>query len=73
MMICGVERGRDGRVAVGSFSQHPLPPGVSVAQNTNETCVINPCNGAHEFSPEQRLQQPPRPVKRGMYSFHVLC
>lgn len=50
----------------------PLPPGVSVARISNETCVINPCNGVHEFTPEQRLLRPCWLIKRGMYSFHVL-
>lgn len=74
MMICG------GAAAQTRHTLHlifffpaPLPPGVLVAGISNETCVINPCNGVHEFTAEQRLVQPPRPIKPGMHSFHVLC
>lgn len=66
LMICGGAR------CMALCTQH-LPPGVSVARISNETCVINPCNGVHEFTPEQRLLQRRWPIKRGMYSFHVLC
>ena len=73
MMICGGSLCSGWRVVPLVLFPAPLAPGVSVASITNETCVINPCNGVHEFTPEQRLEQPACSIKPGMYSFHVLC
>ena len=72
MMICGSLCSSWRAVPLVLFPA-PFSPGVSVASITNETCVINPSNGEHEFTPEQRLEQPACSIKPGMYSFHVLC
>lgn len=66
---------RTGVVQIGLIPAPPgpLPPGVSVAGISNETRVINPCDWVHEFTPEQRLGQPPWAIKPGMSSFHVRC
>lgn len=65
MMICGGAAAQtQAHIALAFcfFFPAPLPPGVLVAGISNETCVINPCNGVHEFTAEQRLVQPPWPI-----------